>query len=102
MRIHLLRIIQEAVSNILKHAKADKVKLFMYEEDNLLHLQIIDNGKGFTKTLQPKKKESVGLISLKNRVKEMNGTIDIITNSNGTEILCAIPVAINPFTATMA
>ncbi len=101
MRIHLLRIIQEAVSNILKHAKADKVKLFMYEEDNLLHLQIIDNGKGFNKTHHPKK-ESVGLISLKNRVKEMNGTIDIITNSNGTEILCAIPVAINPFTATMA
>jgi signal transduction histidine kinase len=89
-RIHLLRIIQEAMTNIIKHAKASKIKLFIFQEDHFLTLQIIDNGKGFNQSTQ-EKKESVGLKSLRSRVLEMNGSLDIKTSGNGTEILCCIP-----------
>ena len=90
-RIHLLRIIQEAVVNILKHAKASKVELFIYEEEGSLVLQITDNGKGFN-ALSPGAGEGFGLKSLKNREKELNGTLLITSSAKGTELMFNIPV----------
>jgi signal transduction histidine kinase len=88
MRIHFLRIIQEAVANILKHARANKVKLFLYEEEGAIALQITDNGKGFNPT---HKSKGFGLESLRNRVNEMRGSFDITSSGEGTELLFAIP-----------
>jgi len=90
-RIHLLRIIQEAVVNILKHAKASKVELFIYEEEGSLVLQITDNGKGFN-ALSPGTGKGFGLKSLKNRAKELNGTLEITSSVKGTELMFNIPV----------
>ncbi len=88
MRIQLLRCIQEAVANILKHAKAGNVKLFLYEEDGAINLQIADNGSGFdTKT----KARGFGLKSLQNRVGEMKGTLVVSSSVDGTELLFNIP-----------
>ena len=89
MRIHLLRIIQEAVTNILKHAKASKVKLFLYGEDGSVTLQITDNGKGFDVT---SKSKGLGLKSLKNRIDEMNGSVEITSPGQGTELLFTAPL----------
>jgi signal transduction histidine kinase len=88
IRIHLLRIIQEAIANILKHAKASQIQLFLYEEDELITLQISDNGDGFKTD-----KKGIGLESLSSRVNEMNGSLDIKTSGGGTELLIAIPIA---------
>jgi signal transduction histidine kinase len=89
MRIHLLRIIQEAVTNILKHAKASKVKLFLYGEDGSITLQITDNGKGFDVRAKSK---GLGLQSLKNRINEMNGSVEITSPGQGTELLFTAPL----------
>ncbi|KAA0992062.1 sensor histidine kinase [Dyadobacter aurulentus] len=90
-RMHLLRIIQEAVSNIIKHAKASKINLYIYEEERSLTLQITDNGRGFDKNSKANSK-GVGLQSIRNRIKEMNGSLDILTSHKGTELLCIIPI----------
>ncbi|WP_192579336.1 sensor histidine kinase [Dyadobacter aurulentus] len=91
MRIHLLRIIQEAVANILKHAKASKVKLFIYEDDGSAVLQISDNGKGFDQKLKLKAK-GIGLESVKARTRELNGSLEIASSGSGTELLFHIPL----------
>ena len=89
-RINLLRVIQEAVVNILKHAKADRVELFIYEEDGSVALQIVDNGKGFDVMSQPQGK-GFGLESLKARAREMNGVLEISSSAKGTELLLNVP-----------
>ena len=91
-RIELLRIIQESVTNILKHAKAKTVSVLLYEEKNMIHLSVADNGKGFDPA-QIDKKGSLGLKSVKNRVASMNGKLEIISTKAGTEINVSIPVS---------
>jgi signal transduction histidine kinase len=91
-RIELLRIIQESVINILKHAKAKTVSVLIYEEKNMINLCIADNGKGFDPALI-EKKASLGLKSIKSRVASMNGKLEIISGKSGTEINVSIPVA---------
>jgi len=88
-KIELLRIIQEALINILKHSGADEMQLFVYEEDNMIIAQIKDNGKGFDTKKSPKTK-GVGLQSLQNRVKELNGIIEIQSSKKGTDLTIAI------------
>ncbi|MCE7044112.1 sensor histidine kinase [Dyadobacter sp. CY312] len=90
-RVHLLRIIQEAMANIIKHARASKIKLFIYEEDHSLTLQITDDGRGFDTNPKTNTK-GVGLQSIRNRIQEMNGSLDIVTSPKGTELLCIIPI----------
>lgn len=89
-RIHLLRVIQEAMINILKHAKASKIKLFLYDEEGKLNLLIVDNGLGSVKYRE--KPNGIGLLSLKDRIAELNGSVHITSSDTGTELHCIIPV----------
>lgn len=91
IKIELLRIIQEALINILKHSGAHKVQLFMYEEEHTLSLQITDNGRGFNpKELSGGK--SLGLQSLRERVQDMKGSMVIHSTKEGTELMVEVPV----------
>lgn len=91
IQIHLLRIIQEGVTNVLKHANASKVDLFIYEDSGAINLQISDNGVGFDPETVSKS-STFGLQSLKNRVREINGSLEIISSPKGTDLLFCIPV----------
>lgn len=90
-RIALLRIVQESITNIIKHAKAKKVDILLYEEDDSLILSIIDDGNGFdSKSIN--KKSMLGLQSIKRRVQYLNGKEDIQSDKNGTVIKVSIPL----------
>lgn len=89
-RVEILRIIQEALANILKHARsATEVFVFLYRKDNSVLLLIGDNGK-----LQTSKdlSEGLGLKSIFKRVKTMGGTVEINTDK-GMVINIEIPIA---------
>lgn len=90
-RIELLRIVQESVANVLKHADANKVTLFLYEEEYAIALQIKDNGKGFDSG-KAKVGKKLGLRSVQNRVNDLKGTLEIFSSRLGTELLITIPV----------
>ena len=90
-RIALLRIIQESVTNIIKHAKAKKVEILLYEEDDTLILSIADDGSGFD-SKSNNKKSMLGLQSIKRRVQYLNGKEDIKSDKNGTIIKVFIPL----------
>ncbi|WP_222166401.1 sensor histidine kinase [Edaphocola aurantiacus] len=92
IKIELLRIIQEAFINILKHSGAYKVQLFMYADEGMLSLQINDNGKGFDVYALPQTK-SLGLQSLQNRIQDMNGTMAIESTKNGTALSVEVPLS---------
>ncbi len=89
--LHLFRIIQETINNILKHAKATAMRLELIKIENILTLSIKDNGVGFD--LNQKLVNPFGVIILKQRAEALNGTINIISSINeGTSIICKFPI----------
>ncbi|MGE9313228.1 sensor histidine kinase [Niabella sp. CJ426] len=90
-RVHLLRIIQGAITNIVKHAHASQVSIFIYEDNREVILQIKDDGIGFDSS-QPGPKAGIGIRSIKDRVTEINGTFEIISGKKGTELVITLPL----------
>lgn len=88
--INLFRIIQEAMSNILKHAGATRVGIKITKARGLLKISIHDNGRGFVFTGPS---SGLGLTTMQERVKLLGGTIGIQSQPRkGTTILVEIPV----------
>lgn len=74
VKIHLYRIIQEALQNINKHAKAKNVLISFAKERNDVLLKIEDDGIGMA---IEKVKKGIGLKNIKSRVKQMKGTLRV-------------------------
>jgi len=94
--IFLFRIFQEALNNILKHAKATEVTVNVNYLDNIFVLEISDNGTGFVVADKQKSKSSssgVGLKSMYNRGKLMGADISIDSKpGSGTTVLIELPL----------
>ena len=91
MEITIFRIIQELITNVIKHANATNVFINISLFDNSLNVIVEDNGKGFEKKILTSK-NSMGLSSIKKRVKHLNGTLQIDSFINrGTTIIIDIP-----------
>src|SRR5690606_2200657 len=92
IRISLLRIIQEAVTNIIKHAKAKSVGILIYEENDRLQLVISDDGRGLGEAKSDSRKSKMGLQSINRRVQLLNGQLVVQSSVDGTEITAIIPL----------
>ncbi|MNJ56307.1 Sensor histidine kinase LiaS [compost metagenome] len=88
---HLFRIIQEAMSNTLRHSKADKMDIRIHQKQDIVKLSLRDNGIGFQ--LDDKKQASYGLSTMQERVREIGGSIQFITApGKGTRIEITVPL----------
>ncbi|MBL6445057.1 PAS domain-containing protein [Fulvivirga sp. 29W222] len=90
--LHLYRITQEAVNNILKYAKATTVsiQLMKYEEEVILTIE--DDGIGFDANEKMETGNSFGLKSMLNRVNSLSGSLQIESGKgNGTVIIVEVP-----------
>lgn len=91
--VHLFRIVQECFSNIIKHAKADSAKLILIKNNNSISVSIKDNGVGFDFSEKYNDFRSLGLKTIKERVKLLKGTLKIQTNKNeGTTFNIIFPI----------
>ncbi|MCU9612500.1 sensor histidine kinase [Caldibacillus lycopersici] len=91
---HLFRIIQEALSNILRHSNADSIKLTLTEQNQFVYLYLHDNGKGFDTGEQ--KKVSYGLKTMQERCEEIGGVFTLRSQKGkGTYIEIRIPIRKN-------
>ena len=94
----IFRIVQEALTNISKHAGATKVSVSLSIAHNKLQLIIDDNGKGFdTEKLKHSRHEEIssgfGIEGMLERVELINGFIDISsTPGTGTSIKISVPL----------
>lgn len=97
VKITLYRILQEACSNIVKHAKASQIDILLSYENEKVFLKIKDNGVGFeTETVVSEKKEEelhgFGLTMMKERVALLGGIISIESViQEGTTITVEVP-----------
>ena len=86
---NLVRIVQEVMTNALRHAHADRVDVRIFFKPNAVALEIRDDGCGFNATL---KSDGFGLLGIRERVEEMGGTSTVETaNQQGTAVLIALP-----------
>ncbi|PEJ57274.1 MULTISPECIES: sensor histidine kinase [unclassified Bacillus (in: firmicutes)] len=88
---HLFRIIQEALSNTLRHAKAKTFEIRIRKIEDFVLVRMIDDGIGFN--VENRKTGSYGLQSISERSSEVGGTAKIVSIPNrGTQIEVKIPV----------
>ncbi len=88
----LYRVIQECVSNIIKHAEASHINIQLIKHETHLNLMIEDNGKGFD-TQKLANFEGIGIKNIVSRVMYLNGTVDFdSTPGNGTTVVIDIPL----------
>lgn len=91
--VHIYRIIQEGLSNCLKHAEATKMRITFSNKDRKVNLQLIDNGKGLPKHTSIEAIVGRGLIGFKNRASIMGGQLFIHTDpKKGTILEFEIPI----------
>ena len=89
----VFRILQEALTNIAKHALASLVEISIGEINGEVRLSVADNGLGFSPT-ERRKSDSFGLMGVRERVYMLNGTVDIKSaQGQGTVINVRIPIA---------
>jgi two-component system, NarL family, sensor histidine kinase UhpB len=87
----LFRIFQEALTNVLRHARATRVEAMLCERDDNFVMMISDNGIGITKE-QLSKANSFGLLGMRERVYAWKGDVFIEgTQNKGTTIKVIIP-----------
>ncbi len=72
----LFRILQEALTNVARHANAKKVSVFLRKLDGILVLEITDNGEGITKP-QINDPRSLGILGMKERAMLFGGEVKI-------------------------
>ncbi|MBI5215118.1 MAG: hypothetical protein HY960_05145 [Ignavibacteriae bacterium] len=95
LEINVFRIVQESVSNILKHAAATEAVLSVKKTERTLSISIQDNGKGFSVEAVTGKTHPVsfGLMDLSERARVLGGNLSIDTSPNkGTTINVIIPL----------
>lgn len=92
--IHVFRIVQEGINNILKHADATEAGVVARVEGNNIRIAIIDNGKGTRSEAQDDKdgRHGFGLVGISERAKVMNGAMTMeSTPGKGTTLTVIIP-----------
>jgi signal transduction histidine kinase len=90
IEIQLFRIIQELLTNIIKHANAKEVVIQFSEHTNMLNIIVEDDGRGFNPN---NPSNGIGLYTVESRVEKIDGNLVIDSSEgNGTTIIINIPI----------
>ena len=88
---HIFRIVQEVVSNTLKHAHAKRLDVYLLQTEQSLHLKLADDGVGFDP--ESLGELSYGMKNIQDRVDDMAGRIKILTSpKKGVAIDIKVPL----------
>lgn len=92
--LQLFRIVQEALTNVRRHAVATEVKITLEGNDETVNMMIKDNGKGFSlEKLEDSPPGYHGLNIIKERAETLGGELNISTSpGDGTELMVMLPL----------
>jgi len=89
----VFRVVQEALRNVVRHAGVDEARVELRRADGMLCLSVSDRGAGI-EPRQDSAPAGLGLVSIKERTRLVNGTFDIQSRPNqGTTLTVQVPVA---------
>lgn len=84
----IIKITQEALLNIIKHASADNIKVLIDDIDTTVRIKIEDDGKGIQKQAL---EGSHGLTIMRERAEYINGKVDVSSSDKGTTVELHVP-----------
>jgi signal transduction histidine kinase len=104
VEIALFRVMQEALTNIHRHAQTTRAQIALTRSGDRVNLRIRDFGRGIPRrTLERFRSSSgptgVGLAGMRERIAELGGQLEIDSDSHGTQILVTLPLG-NPTSQT--
>jgi signal transduction histidine kinase len=87
----LYRVVQEALTNVVKHARAERVSILLRERDGGVAAVIEDDGRGFSPEAETG--EGLGLVGMRERVALVDGRLDVESAAGtGTTIVVEVPL----------
>lgn len=94
IEIGVFRIIQELVTNIVKHSNANKATIDLTLFDDVLGVIVADDGVGFDIDVKKKTNTGMGLGTIDERIKRLNGHLTVDSNQGrGTTIIIELPIS---------
>jgi signal transduction histidine kinase len=90
-RTCVYRVIQEALTNCARHARASRVEVSLMTDDEYLHVRVADNGIGLQES---RKRAGLGLRGIEERVKDLGGTVTITSKGRGTAVSARLPLPV--------
>lgn len=89
----LYRVAQESVRNAATYADAGVIDISIQRTPELVALEVTDDGRGFDVDEAMRRRPGMGLFTMRERVSLVDGTFEIRSNSSGTTVAAAIPLA---------
>lgn len=93
IQLTIFRIVQESLSNILKHSQSPTAFIALSSEGGSLRLEITDHGRGIAKD---REQAGVGLAGMRERIRLLQGSLTIKTGNSGTSIIAVLPQFASP------
>ncbi len=92
---HLLRMGQEAITNAVKHARANEISIELDYQATHLRLRVCDDGCGFhASNVAASKNGGFGLVGLRERVRDLHGRLEVKSApGQGTEVVIEVPAS---------
>jgi len=88
----IYRVVQESLNNVVRHSGSSKAQIELRGTGQCIRLRVSDSGRGFD-VESAKSRKGLGLISMRERLRLINGTISIDSRiSGGTKIYVAVPL----------
>ncbi len=96
MEIAIFRMIQECLTNIHRHSGGAAAAIRVHEEDRRVLVEVQDTGKGITLEKQLELSSSgrtgVGFRGMRERLRQLGGTLDIRSDGGGTVVIATLPL----------
>ena len=92
VQIRLYRILQEALTNVARHAGAKKVSIIFARSASALKVEVIDDGCGFDAEAVAATSHRLGIQSMRERAAMLGGTVSFISQRKGTRMLLQVPL----------
>jgi signal transduction histidine kinase len=97
VEISIFRIVQECLTNVYRHSESKTAQIRIFPSDQkMLTVQVCDEGKGIPPELRVSMSlgtsNGVGLSGMRERVRELGGTLEIQSNGSGTTVTAALPL----------
>jgi signal transduction histidine kinase len=97
MEIAIFRMVQECLTNIHRHSGATAAAIRMHEEDSRVLVKVEDNGNGISLEkqleLSSPGRSGVGFRGMRERFKQLDGSLEIYSEGKGTTVIAMLPLA---------
>ncbi|HME02333.1 MAG TPA: GAF domain-containing sensor histidine kinase [Solirubrobacteraceae bacterium] len=89
LEITIYRLVQEALTNAVKHGNAKRAVVEVQETEGAVHVSVRDDGDGFDTTSRT---DGFGLLGMRERVEMVGGSLQLRSGSDGTTVGAVLPV----------